>query len=198
MRTMRTFRAIGAGMVLMTVVGCASSAGDQRSPDEPTLRVGGLTLWPPLGYTTEPLHARDIHTVHVPIFKSHQMRREVEFALTEAVIKAIEQNTPYKVVGKLQADTMLEGDVTYLSKRVLTEDADDDPSQLEVTLTANVRWKDLRTGQQRMAGRVAAEPRPVSASARFIPALGGSLTTATDTAVKDLAERIVEMMEAPW
>ena len=195
MRTLRTFT---IGMLIGAAVGCSTTGTEQGTRREPTLRVLGLTVWPPLGYTTESLYPQNIRTVYVPIFKSREMRRELEFALTEAVIKEIEKKTPYKVVPKLQADTMIEGEVQYLAKRVLTENADDDPSQLEVTLTARVRWKDLRTGEQLVEARAVTQPRVVADAARFIPTLGESMTTAADEAVKDLAEKVVEMMEAPW
>ena len=42
---------------------------------------------------------RTIKTVYVPVFRSVTFRRDVNFMLTEPVIKEIERRTPYKVVG---------------------------------------------------------------------------------------------------
>ncbi len=63
-------------------------------------RFGAATLYPP-----------DIHTVYVPVFESDSFRRGLGERLTEAVVKAIEARTPYKVVGSAEADSVLTGKI---------------------------------------------------------------------------------------
>jgi hypothetical protein len=51
-------------------------------------------------------------TVYVPIFESQSFSRAERLQLTEQLIKAIEQRTPYKVVGSPDdADLVVEGTI---------------------------------------------------------------------------------------
>ena len=150
------------------------------------------------GYRVGSMHPDGVHTVYVPVFTTKEYRRELEFALTEAVIKEIEQATPYKVVKRHQADTTLVGTVLELNKAVSSINPDSDPRELRVTLTAEVQWQDLRSGKTLLDGAGPSGKRRVSESVRYVPELGESLTTASNRAVKRLARRIVEMMETSW
>ena len=150
------------------------------------------------GYHVGSMHPDDIHTVYVPIFKSQDYRRDLEFALTEEVVKAIERDTPYKVVKKPQADTQLTGTILTFGKSVYSINPDSDPRELTVTLTASVSWRDLRTGQLLVKGKSRGSTRELSEAVRYVPELGESITTASNRAVTRLAKRIVELMEVPW
>ena len=65
------------------------------------------------------LFRSDVRTVHVPIFESNSFRRFLGEPLTGAVVKEIEQRTPYKVTNSPTADTILQGRIVYERKRVL-------------------------------------------------------------------------------
>src|SRR5262249_47485115 len=63
-----------------------------------------------LGYTTAPNYDLRFRTVRVPIFQNRTFRRGVEFELTQTVVDAIGQYTPYTVVSaNCDADTELSG-----------------------------------------------------------------------------------------
>ncbi len=146
------------------------------------------------GYSTAPLHRTDVRTVAVPIFASHEFRRELEFELTKELVKTIEMRTPYKVVqDRTRADTELIGEIVDLVSPVLTEDvASDSPTEVEVTVACWFEWKDLRTGQ------VLTRRENLRASASYAVAIGETLDSATTEAMRRLAERIVEAMEKDW
>ncbi|HEV3004430.1 MAG TPA: hypothetical protein VGX78_08200, partial [Pirellulales bacterium] len=59
-------------------------------------RVGARSLYPP-----------DIQTIYVPIIDSKSYRRFLGERLTEAVVKRIEEVTPFKVVHTPDADSVL-------------------------------------------------------------------------------------------
>jgi hypothetical protein len=100
------------------------------------------------GYTTRPNYDCKIHTVRVPIFQNRTFIRGVEFDLTQAVIREIEQKTPYKVVGPYSnADTELTGTVTIFTKSLLDVSQLNEVREAETTLTCEVVWRDLRTGE---------------------------------------------------
>ena len=101
-----------------------------------------------LGYSSRPNYDCKIHTVRVPIFENRTFIRGVEFDLTQAVIREIEQKTPYKVVGPYSnADTELTGTVKIFTKALLDVNQLNEVREAETTLSVEVVWRDLRTGE---------------------------------------------------
>ena len=70
---------------------------------------GVLTALPACGYHYAEVYPAGYATVAVPIFENKTFEREVAYDLTEAIIKEIEQRTPYKVADLAHADTLLRG-----------------------------------------------------------------------------------------
>ena len=56
-----------------------------------------------------------MRTVSVPIFDNQSFYQDVEFDLTEALVKEIELRTPYKVTGADRADTILQGEIVSVT-----------------------------------------------------------------------------------
>ena len=69
----------------------------------------GCSLPTGCGYSTKRPFSTDIQTVHVEMFQSKEFRRELEFRLTESVIKRIEMDTPYRIAPRKTADAVLTG-----------------------------------------------------------------------------------------
>ena len=93
------------------------------------------------GYSVRPPGYPDVQTVYVPIFRSITFRRDVQLMLTEAVIKEIEERTPYKVVGSPEeADTILEGTINFADKNIVVENPYNLPRELNAWVQATVRW----------------------------------------------------------
>jgi hypothetical protein len=149
-------------------------------------RSGAETLYPP-----------DIHTIYVPIFESDSFRRNMGERLTEAVVKRIEQVTPYKVVSGPDADTILRGHIVNETKRIIIEDVNDQPRESEVNLVARVSWVDSRGDVPRTTQDIQI-PVDLAQSALVIPEYGQSLASAQQKAIDGLARQIVNMMETPW
>lgn len=145
-------------------------------------------------------YRQDIHTVHVPIFTSASFRRGVEFQLTEAVQKEIQNQTPFRLAKGEYADTRLTGRITSIRKRVLGETAQDDPRQLQYQVALQVTWEDLRTQRVIREQRIDIPPDvvPLLAQSSFAPELGQSMATARQRAVDNLARQIVQLMQTPW
>jgi hypothetical protein len=171
------------------------------------------------GYTTQSQFARDIHTIRVPIFKNKTFVRDIEFELTEAVVKQIELRTPWKVVGCEQdADTELGGTVVTVNKRNVLVNPLNEIRQGELQLAAQIVWRDLRTGEL-LSGPRLPPPGPVPPDGRkipvtpfvnpdggvlvvrnssLVPELGQSTASARTDVIDELAKQIVNMMELPW
>jgi len=150
------------------------------------------------GYTTRPMYPCTIQTVYVPMFDTKVFRRGLEFQLTEAVCKEIEQKTPYKIVRCDNADTTLKGEIKSVSKRVLIQTPEDEPRQLETAMAVDVEWRDNRTGALLCNGQTPGVPFVVRSDSTFAPELGQSTATAMKDMIDKLAVQIVAMMEEPW
>src|SRR5688572_6247481 len=74
------------------------------------------------GYEWNNLYRTDVRTVAVPIFTNKTFYRGVEFHLTKAIVSNLEAQTPYKVVPRDRADTMLEGEITKIRARTISDD----------------------------------------------------------------------------
>jgi hypothetical protein len=176
-----------------------------------------------LGYTTKPNYRCDICSVRVPAFKSQiyfdETRQGLEMDLTRAVVRQIELKTPWKV--KEDADTELTGTIISLTKSILNRNQQNLPRETETNLAVQVKWVDLRTGEnltKPARGRDAlpmpalpgtlppppgAAPPPLDTVAVFslgqlIPEIGQSNATAYKQNVDRMAVQIVSMMEEPW
>lgn len=169
-----------------------------------------------LGYQVGPVHDNHIRTIRVPVFKNRTYRLGIEDDLTRAVIKEIEAKTPYKVVGGGQpADTELEGIIITSGKNVINRNQLNEVREAETTVSVEIYWRDLRTGEllsqpKKKAPQLpsALDPTPsapapdkplmVTSTATFIPELGQSLNSSQLKACEKLASQIVGMMENPW
>ncbi len=148
------------------------------------------------GYSFESLYPDNISTVAVPIWKrgSSVYRRNAERQLTEAIIKRIEADTPYKVTDKAHADTLLEGMLVNIQQRVMSfNPANGLPRDVELTYFVDFTWTDLGTGQilvRREKFRATGVYYPTD------PFHEGDDVGLEDTS-NEAARRIVETLEKP-
>ncbi len=157
----------------------------------------GCTGDPTKGYTLASQYRKGINTVAVDIFTRSQSvyRRDLEMRLTEAVVKRLELDTPYKVVPKDRADTLLTGMVQTISQRTMSfEPTSGRAREMEMIVTVSVTWRDLRSGD------VIFENRRVKTAGVYIPLapLSEDFFQGSEEAINRLAKRVVEKMEAPW
>src|SRR4030067_3062087 len=74
---------------------------------------------PRIGYTSRSLFDESIKSVQVNIFSTKEFRRGLEFELAEALVKRIEDDTPYKVLKGPRADTVLDCQLVAVPHGVL-------------------------------------------------------------------------------
>src|SRR5439155_23587291 len=77
-------------------------------------------------YQWKSLYREDVRSVAVPIFKNKTYERGVEFSLSKSVVNQIEMRTPYKVMPRERADTILDGEILYVTRKTLTRDPNAD------------------------------------------------------------------------
>jgi hypothetical protein len=165
-------------MVLLWLAGLASCSSD-----------------PTAGYAPAKLYPANVSSVAVPIFTSKSYVRNVEFELTDALIKQIEATTPYKVTSENHADTIILGQVrevelNQLSKSRLTGLSE----EVVVGVTIDFQWKDLRSG------KVLVERKSFSGHGLFVPSrpTGEPIEIGEFAAVQQLARDIVDQMRSDW
>ncbi len=145
------------------------------------------------GYTTDRPFRTDIQTVHVEMLQSKEFRRELEFRLTEAIVKRIEMDTPYRIAPRQTADALLTGEILTVENRTFGDDFDlDQPREIGSTVAVRFRLQDMCTGEI-----LVERPRFVYQTS-YIPPVGETFTQGMARAMDGLAEQIVEAMETTW
>jgi hypothetical protein len=167
--------AVIGGLALMAMSGCASD--------------------PTQGYAFDSPYDQNVRTIAVDVFDNDTYERGVEFELTDALIKEIEARTPYKVTSASRADTILTGRIrrierTQLSKSQLTGLSE----EVTVSVTIDVHWRDLRTGQPLLA------LESFTGHGLFVPSrpTGEPIELGEFAAVQALARDVVGEMRADW
>ena len=134
------------------------------------------------------------------MFESDSFRRDLAERLTEAVCKRIEERTPYKVIGRPSADSVLSGRLVSESQAMLTKSKYNDARQKQVSQSVEVVWIDRRGNEIRRS-----EPIPwgmtsegITTNWEMVPEMGDSTILAQQKAIDRMAEQIVNMMEDPW
>lgn len=172
-----------APLLAAAIAGCGYQQSDYPGAEERAAE----------GYKWRSLYREDVRTVAVPVFGNRSFERNVEFDLSKAVVNYIESNTPYKVVPKERADTILEGEVTRVEIDTISNDnVIAIPQEQLLTLRVNFTWKDLRTG------RVLAERKGFEQSGAYYPTLGEGRFVGAQQNVERLAVAIVQELQADW
>jgi hypothetical protein len=158
----------------------------------------GCNVDPTQGYTTTSQFRTDVQTIAVPIFRRgvREYRRDIEIRLTEAIVKHIEAETPYKVVDKARADTLLTGTLQQARIQPLSFDPRTGTArEIQVRLIVDFTWQDLRG-----PGKVLVERKNFRVAADYIPPcpFGEDFFLGSEDAINKLARRIVEQLAQPW
>lgn len=193
---------------LMALVGVAVALPACQSPYEFTL----------FGYTTAPRHTACVRTVRVPLFKNRTYVRGLEVELTDAVVKRINQITPWRVVQSGDADAELLGTIVAVVKRPILMNELNEVREADLALGVEIEFRTARGDLMILAPQPEAAPPPspdaptpplvlppgaprcvfIQRSAPFVPELGQSYATARNKVVKEIAVQIVDVLEDPW
>jgi hypothetical protein len=132
--------------------------------------------------------------------RNDTFRHELGPLLTEAIQKAVELRTPYKVVADPSADSTLTCRITTETKRTVTEAITDEPRAVEALMTVQLTWTDRR-GNLLMENQYV-PPGELAfyfvEGVTFVPEAGQSMSVAYTRAVENLADAIVGQMELRW
>jgi hypothetical protein len=158
-------------------------------------------LWPAVlalagcsGYSNRSLFPGDVGSVYIEMFDNRTFRRGVEYTLSDALVKRIESDTPYRIVSdKDRTDSIISGQLVTINESILTLERETGRAlEKEVVLSTVVNWKNLKTG------RLMINNQTVTATASYTDFLNQDFTYASSVAANNLAQKIVEVMENNW
>ena len=155
----------------------------------------GCSSNPTTGYSTASLYDQQFQSVCVPIFENETMSRNMEFMLTDAIVKQIQARTPYRVLDDTHADTMLTGTITDIKLQAISQSRTTGlDNEMLITATINFEWLNLRTGK-RILGR-----ERFSSTALFNPSQPSSepIEMGQFALVQQLSTDIVDQLQAAW
>jgi Lipopolysaccharide-assembly len=145
------------------------------------------------GYQWKTLYRTDVRTVAVPIFITKDFHRGIEFQVSDALVHSIEAFTPYKVVSRDHADTIIEGEVVSVKTNYLSlSSTTGTPQEQLATIVVNFTWKDLRTG------KILVDRKNFSQAATYYPTLGEGELAGEQNAAEKMSQAIVHELEAAW
>lgn len=144
-------------------------------------------------YHNKTLYRDDVSTVAVPIFANRTYYQGLEFRLTKAIINQMEGQTPYKVVPKERADTILEGEIinvhtlTQSNNRITAV-----PQEQLYSVVIRFSWRDLRTG------KILASRKTFEQTASYYASLGEDQIVGEQLNIERMALALVQALEADW
>ena len=95
------------------------------------------------GEAAKPSYAKNIHTVAVKAFRNNTLIPQTEGLVTDAVVKQIEQDGTYRVVGDAEADSILTGYIEKIQRQPARSVRGNVLLSSEFTLTVTVRFQFL-------------------------------------------------------
>jgi hypothetical protein len=155
----------------------------------------GCASSPTEGYAVGSSFRDDVGTVAVPIFTNRTFSRDIEFELTDAVIKELQRMTPYRIAGEARADTVLEGVITRVELDRLSQSRGTGLTEEGVVrVTIDFEWKDLRNGHTLLSRE------EFTGQALFVPSAPSRepIELGQFAVVQQMARDIVSEMRSDW
>ncbi len=157
--------------------------------------LAGCSGDPTLGYSAASTYATDVTTIAVPVFENDTYDYGAETLLTEAIIKEIQQTTPWRVVNQGSADTTLDGLISRSDiRRTAAKRGVGYAQEQAVEIAVDFEWKDNRTGQPLVSRRNFAAAEIFAAS---LP-VGERVEVGRHATIQQLARDIVNELRSNW
>lgn len=157
-----------------------------------------LALGGCLGYhvgPAKPYYLRDVHTIAVPTFKNRTLVPRIEVLVTDTVIKQLQQDGTFQIVGGDKADATLNGEISQIRRLPARSVRGNVLATTEFALTLSVRYS--LTGRN---GEQLAPPSDAIGTTSFF--VSSDVTTderqALPLATEDLATRLVSRISEGW
>jgi hypothetical protein len=160
--------------------------------------LGSLCLTGCLGYRigpVKPYYLRDVHTLAVPTFANKTLFPRIEVLVTNTVIKQLQQDGTFRIVGDEDADATLKAEISRIDRSPARSVRGNVLATTEFTLAMRVRYS--------LVGR---DGKPISGSSEAVGTtsffVGTDVTTderqALPLATEELATRLVSQLSEGW
>lgn len=144
----------------------------------------------------QPYALRNVHSIAVPTFNNKTLVPRIAVLVTDTVIKQLQQDGTYRIKGDDQADAILKGDITRITRAPVRSVRGNVLATTEFNLALRVRY----TLVERGTGKTLAKPVEVSGTTSFF--VGPDITTderqALPLAAEGLAIRLVSQLSEGW
>lgn len=152
-------------------------------------------------FGNEPAHG--LEDIACPIFVNKTLRRGLEHQLTAEVRRLILETTPLHLAREGSARAILKGTVTAASEQVLIPGAGDTIVESSIAITVEVQVVERTSGRILVGRDTDGDGRPdagilLTDSQNWVPQSGGTRESATARVLRDLGERIVQLLEKKW
>jgi hypothetical protein len=165
---------LGAALLFLSLGGCA-----------------GYHLGP-----IQPYYLRSVHSIAVPTFENKTLAPRIAVLVTDSVIKQFQQDGTYRIASDEQADAILKGDITRISRAPARSLRGNVLATTEFNLALRVRY----TLVARRGGKVLASPTEVIGTTSFFvgPDITSDERQAFPLAAEALAIRLVSQLSEGW
>jgi hypothetical protein len=144
----------------------------------------------------QPYYLRSVHKISVPTFDNKTLIPRITVLVTDSVIKQFQQDGTYQIVGDDQADAILQGEITRITRAPARSVRGNVLATTEFNLAMRVRFSLV----SRLTKKPLAGPKEVSGDTSFF--VGDDITSderqALPLAAEELAVRLVSQLSEGW
>ena len=165
---------LGAALILLSLGGCA-----------------GYHIGP-----VQPYYLRSVHSIAVPTFDNKTLVPRIAVLVTDSVIKQFQQDGTYRIAGDDQADAILKGEITRITRAPARSVRGNVLATTEFSLALRVRYSLV----ERTSGKVLATPVEVIGTTSFFvgPDITSDERQALPLAAEELATHLVSQLSEGW
>ena len=131
-------------------------------------------------------------TVAVITFDNKTLYRQYEFFLTQALMSEISMRTSLKTSDVSNSDTILSGTIVQISANTIRKNEQREATELDITVSVEINWKDTRTGQ------FIVRNNSLSETTQIISNRGENFDNSIVQSLRKLARSIVYAMEQSY
>jgi hypothetical protein len=144
----------------------------------------------------QPYYLRSVHSIAVPTFDNKTLVPRIAVLVTDSVIKQFQQDGTYRIAGDDQADAILKGEITRISRAPVRSVRGNVLATSEFSLSLRVRYSLVTRG----SGRVLAPPKEVTGTTSFFvgPDITSDERQAFPLAAEALATGLVSQLSEGW
>jgi len=158
-----------------------------------------LSLGGCVGYSVgpiQPYYLRSVHSIAVPTFENKTFIPRIAVLVTDTVIKQFQQDGTYRIAGDDQADAILKGEITRISRAPARSLRGNVLATTEFNLAMQVRYSLVARG----SGKALAPPGQVIGTTSFF--VGADIASdeeqALPLAAEALATSLVSQLSEGW